>query len=421
MTLPILIAIAAQALDLNDVSVLMPVADRPELLEVLPHLNQDNVYDWTETQRNTMLSRLSSHIEPIRDPIKDFVLTSIRLDPCSNRLALEKTDWRARCEAEFRLVWQKLEGGRLADSNIHTIYSLNRSDLENIVARLGQLHSNAGVDTRGMALAPHPVIAAEGKDSPYLKGILEIVETYARKENLRELAHMVANTERNWTLGHIAVDQGEAKFMPIPTMGKDEIDIVNVNETINTPEGSSLTVHTYGKIGNLKEKGLLADRPYSPDLNRELDFFPILNRVVEAFAVENPEVFTPKTINCSTCHVSEKLKAGHSYIAEVTNGQVWNGKFQKPVYAYPRNSRGLATRTAEQGKFLPLAGYAPYGYQNSKWNMDAPFARPRQRSIQMFSFNSDEEPVIATRVVNDSAITLDVIEILLSSKSDAGE
>lgn len=402
------------ALDMNDVSILMPLKEQPELLRTLPRLGETFVYDWTEEQRNTTLSQISPNIEPVTDKVEDFVLTSLRIDPCANRLLLKDEEWKAGCRAEFRLVWQKLDakGEDLVDSNIHTLYRLSPDGLKDVLTTLRKLHAEASVDTSGLALAPHPVIEKEGPDSPYLHGVLELVKKYAVKENLDEVANMVANTKRNWTFAHIGIEGTEPKFMAIPSMGKDGLDVVNLASEITTPEGLTLNVHTYGKIGNLISSGLLPSQDYSPELKRELEYFPILKNLVEGFAVENPQHFSPKTINCSTCHTAEKQKAGYDFIQELVGDKIWTNKFARPIYAYPKNAKGISDRPEGMGSFLPCEDYAVYGYHNSRWNLETPYARTNARSLQMFSYGDLRTPHIATRVVNDTADTLDLIEAL---------
>lgn len=399
-------------LDMNDVSILMPIKEQPELLSVLPKLSSKNVFDWTETQRNTILSEISPNIPPVQDKIEDFVLMSLRLDPCSNRILLEDSELKEKCYAELRLVWQKMEGESFIDSNVHTLYRLSPDALKDSLNTLRKLHGEASLDSKGMVLQPHPVIAKEGKESPYLLGVLSLVEKYAIKENLDEVANMVANTERNWTFAHIAVESGEPKFMPIPKMGKDELDVVNLAQEISTPEGSTLNVHSSGKIGSLISSGLLAAKEYGPELKRELEYFPILKNFVEGLAVQNPRHFSPKTINCSTCHTAEKQAAGYEFIHEVAGDQIWKSKFARPSYAYPKNSKGLSDRPEGAGEFLGVDAYAVYGYRNDRWNLEAPYAMNNARSLQMFSYGDRQVPHIATRVVNDTADTLDLIEIL---------
>lgn len=396
-------AAESKALGLNDVSIFMPINTNPELLPILPRLSdapnpmayiadfkddpyagQPFVYDWTTAERIKSLGLIEGRFTP--QDLSDFQLVSIRIDPCTNSLQISTPD---NCVRELRLVWQFLDSddsrkkhgsSALMDSNIHTLYTLTNDEFSDVLKTMRKLHQDASVDTIEMPLLPHPVIAKEGASSPYLKGVLGIVNRYARASKLTEIASFIGISSIEWRMAHIAVKDAQALPFAIPT----ELDFEGKASFRMTPTNdTSLNSDFGGGKGHA-----FAIPQMSRFFGREAALMPqrmpgtIEQKLTNMFAVENPTMHNPKNMDCVSCHIANKqvtwLEAGARYL----------------------------------DKEMPLLEtFAKYRYSSAKWNLEAQFPITAN-SLQVFSFDRGvlSNPVIAPRVINDSAETLDFIE-----------
>lgn len=408
-------------LGLNDVAILMPLNSLPELRKSLPKLldkaspelygitndpyaGQNFVPDWFEEQSTSERINNPSPKMPIvsrKDPKTDtfaslsneYTLVSLRLDPCTNNLQVAS---EAECVRELRLVWQildedSIEGESLSqrrDGNVHTLYTLTRDEFKSIAKSLQALHKNASVDTTDLPLLPHPVIAKEGLESPYLKGVLAIVNTYARSSKLNEIAVMRIDANADsWTFMHIAVENGEKKDLAIPgskTFSNEANFVDNVSEigggssTMGT--GSESLTHEF-----VMPSLFMGGRGSRPPSQEEVAA-QMIQKLNSRNMVENPTKHNPKNMDCVSCHITDK---------------------QDRDYELAKN-RGLLPEN-----FPALETFTEHRY-TSKWNLERKFPNIQglTTSVQNFSFLGGRvhSPIIVQRVINDAAETLSFME-----------
>lgn len=390
-------------LGLNDVSIFMPIHTNPDILPLLPRLSdapnpgayiadfkddpyegQPFVYAWTEEERIKSHGLLPGRFTP--QDIHDFRLVSIRIDPCTNGLQATQPE---DCVRELRLVWQlldteenrnKLGSSAVLDSNIHTLYTLSREEFSDVLKTMRSLHEEASIDTIAMPLLPHPVIAKEGVSSNYLKGVLGLVNRYARASKLTEVASFIGISSIEWRMAHIAVKDGQAAPFPIPTQvdfdAKPSLRMTSTNDTsLNSDFGGGGTGHAF-PIPQMS-------RFFGPEAAKMPERMPktIEQKVTNMFAIENPTMHNPKNMDCVSCHIASKqmswLEDGERYLGT---------------------------------KMPALETFAKFRYTSSRWNLEAQFPIA-ENSLQIFSFDRGvlTRPVIAPRVINDSAETLDFI------------
>jgi hypothetical protein len=123
-----------------------------------------------------------------------------RLDPCANRLTNQP------CQAEVRLVLQPLtvdgEATSAADAAIHAIYGVDAGEFARFLASMRALGDGAPELARGHGLGVHPVMAREGLDGAYARGLRALLLSAVGEGRLRRLTFMQLSGRANvWIFG----------------------------------------------------------------------------------------------------------------------------------------------------------------------------------------------------------------------------
>jgi hypothetical protein len=393
----------SSVLDLNDVSILMPTYLVPGLREILPKINDkpdpkrfapgmdfaaedgegfvhkglsQQVLDLHKESRDTLIKA---------SEVDHFRLVAIRIDPCANDIQTLGND--LQCARVLRIVWQRpvlsfdgkpQQDSPTDDSNLHTIYRLSDSEFKNILSTLKQLHQSASVNTRGMPLAPHPVIAKEGVNSPYLKGVLGIIHRYVRASKLIGIADMLSfggtgKSRSGWSMVQAAVAEKRLIKKPVPALQFDEA-LFGVQETgpvfienfFAPPRGSEMSesnTTTFPPPFHIAE----AERDFDAEA-RKL-------RLKNAYALDNPLLHNALNINCGGCHRTFNAVADKDELEK-------NGNAQLPLEAYSKQP----------------------------WNMTNISDRDTgNRVLQMFSYTTFDKVRISQRTINESANVLNYL------------
>lgn len=402
---------AKVALSLNDVSILVPLHLVQDFRDQLPRLTGKGegeafAPDWlgreiasiqTEELQNRQKQRPSDppgDVVKIPDDFSDFRFVALRLDPCANiRTAKSSPE---TCLPQLRLIWQRLvdQGprdtgsttnpgpfSRAKDSAVHTVYQLSKAELQTIVSLLRDLHKNASLDTKGMPLQPHPVLAKEGVSSPYFKGVLSIVGRFARASQLTHLSHFSAvNSGNVWQMTLFEVKGGKAERLDIPSVQprKDE-GTMQVQTLRRDPNDRTLIVtpKTSSPFVLSETIDLRADPGVKAAQEETLD-----RRIIENIAaIENPTLHDATNIDCASCH-----RALGTYAFARDREMKKRGKLEDAKQGYKSKTQNISF--AVEPYMLDFTG---------------PWA------LHMFSYFSDH-PRITPRVINESAEVLDFIE-----------
>ncbi|RYZ48412.1 MAG: hypothetical protein EOP07_25805, partial [Proteobacteria bacterium] len=158
-----------------------------------------------------------------------YRLASIRIDPCADAIAIRAADLGPEsCRGELRLVWQAVQKnarGTFAflDNNIHAIYSLTQKEMHSIVQTMRALNSSV-IDPHGEALRAQPDIVREGIKGPYYRAIDALVQQYAHASRLTHLAFVAqTNAGGHWTFLKFALTGKKAKALPIAESGSEHL------------------------------------------------------------------------------------------------------------------------------------------------------------------------------------------------------
>ncbi len=398
-------------LSLNDVSVLMPYIEVPELLAeapsidgkapgsnesyipkgVLAELDRRMIEDSKERNRQ-LDAHASDHDFFLTTASNEefetkffqtfgtFDLASIRFDPCANAIPM-KTNGGA-CKPQLRIVWQILntrdDHGKLQlaefDANIHTIYTLSQAEWQELLKGLVALHQAAGFDYTSEPLGPHPVIKKEGVGSPFLKGLMTLVGRYARASKLTQVAAL-ANTapmfEGHWPMQAFEVKNGTIVdgFVPL------------TQYKIQRISGAQGTLGFPSPLVSITDQYLIPRDAPEKTLQERYD---------ATRRVENPRMHDVSNTDCGSCHMTRESQRGLD--------------FEKEMAAGGGNGAG-GTVTALTGPFTEPRDL----YKSQKWNLArSPEFNEDNTSLQMFSFFNSHYAV-SQRTINESAEVLDMI------------
>lgn len=399
---------AHRVLGLNDVAILLPYNEHPDLFTTAPEINdkpsiasdgQSFVPSWIlrkigETNSEDFNMRtnelfnfeLDSSLSPeelseyknllptevrtggdegifVGSKLKyAYRLASIRFDPCADDLAVTTAKLGIdHCRGEIRLVWQAVQKdarGKFAfvDNNIHAIYSVASQEFPSIVNRLRSLNTSLP-DPHGEALTAQPDIVREGIKGQYYRGINALVQEYAHASHLTNLA-FVAQTAAggHWTFLKFAVKGKKAKALFVPDSGSEHLHEKSVQR---------LTLSSFSGLGTPSPIGSHGDNIY--------EAVDAKDRFEKAARLENPRLHDVSDLDCASCHTIDHQRK----ILEEEN---------------------------------PNLSVARDAYRSTHWNLEVLHPIPNFVSLQIFSYFPPTAVRIAPRAIHEAAETSDFIE-----------
>lgn len=415
-------------LGLNDVSVLFPYVEHPELFEITPKLNSKRDKDtWRFLSGDTLDAihralkddetlRINEgfayggvseqqHFEGrfIKDQIENFRLVSFRIDPCANlsKLSLTRLDVETNCHAEFRLVWQAMEprdgGIHARDVNLHLIYKLSQDRFKDLVASLRdikqRLDPEASISPVTSPLGANPLMLDKRTSEEAIASYLSIVKTFATVHTLKSIAAMgdsAPNFAGHWPMLMMDFKQGQWVARPLENValseqvktgrkpvfldnGKVEMVEVAVKESVKTVQRIN------GGMGDLMDPepfGLI-NLPFKDRFKLYRNEGDI--RLLEAYQDNleqraNPHLHSVSNLDCGSCHTIDQDK--ESLLASVEE---------------------LKENQPSQSTFKLF-----------DWNLEKVYPTPSRTSLQMFSMFLGRYSV-RQRVINESALVAERI------------
>lgn len=383
---------AAQSLQLNDVSILFPLAsseaefhdgyltaDAPgEHGPLLPSA----LYDAVGHIAGSTITASSGGPTPDgaggEAAYADLRVVAVRVDPCFAALAPDPHG--GGCTNQLRVIFQPLmttDGKAKAfDSALHVFYSLSREEVIAFAQAMAALRiAHASPGERLGALAPHPLMIREGLTGPTAMGARALVTEYATSDRITRIAKMsLINSQFTWTFNGFEVSAvNPPRIAPMAMASL-------------APETSSQTFFR-GFTDALKGQ-------FSPPTESKDDLTPLANADTAttldasqrsaAFGallrIENPARHSPNTIDCASCHVATAVQ---KLVAE-------------PVYAL--YAAGNSNAYASDGKsVLPS-------------EMTATVPPDNVLSVHAFSYATAAS--ISQRTVNETAAVVEYLNAL---------
>ena len=415
-------------LGLNDVSVLFPYVEHPELFEITPKLNSKPDNDaWGFLPANTIdaihralkndeILRTNEgfayggvsdqpHVEQqfIKNQLEDFRVVSFRIDSCANltKLSLTKLDVETNCHAEFRLVWQAMEprDGRIhaRDVNLHLIYELSQNRFKELVASLRdikqRLDPEASISPTTSPLGANPLMVDKRTSDEAIASYLSIIKTFATVDTLKSIAAMgdsAPNFAGHWPMLMMDIKQGQWVARPLENValseqvktgrkpifldnGKVEMVEVAVKESVKTVQRIN------GGMGDLMnpEPFGLVNLPFKDrfKLYRNEGDISLLEAYQDNLEQRaDPHMHSVSTLDCGSCHTIDQDKQS----------------LLESVEELKENQELQST------------------FRLSNWNLEKVYPTPSRTSLQMFSMFLGRYSV-RQRVINESALVAERI------------
>jgi len=243
----------------------------------------------------------------------DLRLVSFRLDPCFARIGAIVDP--SACEPQLRLVFQTLtfqDGTATANDNaVHAFYRLDAGQFEAALGKIIRIReANGGTAALG-PLAPHPIMAQQGLEGDMAAQLRATVLEYAGSTTLIRFTLFrsaglnapspagAAGEARFWNFHGFDVATDVATPIAIPTLAGGAVN-VNLPSTATEPLYASFQPETVAP----DDIQVLANYPLAlaagaADRQRAYD---------AALRIENPNVHSPNTIDCASCHMSQAAR-----------------------------------------------------------------------------------------------------------------
>lgn len=214
-------------------------------------------------------------------------VVAMRIDPCFP--GADKTS----CRTQVRFVMQSKTSTGFADSALHVFYDLPTTDFDTLVTDLVKLDEAASVKTTG-PLRVHPVLAAEGLDGAFAKGLKTAV--FAR-------------------IGAARLTRVTAMRLKL-SGGSWEFHGFDFHDGKPSPIGIAGTTKSSQEIGNFSTNGFSAvvtpKLPTDADLSLFWDFQKALaaDKTLQqkafgaALTIENPKLRSVEEEGCVACHTA---------------------------------------------------------------------------------------------------------------------
>jgi hypothetical protein len=228
-------------------------------------------------------------------------VVSFRLDPCFAALGAIDHD---ACDNQLRVVLQTFElksGVPLAaDNAVHAFYRLTRAELTEAVRTLIDLRLDHG-DERLGPLAPHPLAGEPGVE----RSIQELVAKVAGAENLTRVTLFTqSGLGTAWNFSGFDFDADGARRMTLAQVA-DGTEVVAffrgftpgslTGNPAFTPPTTAAPADDMQLLGNTG----VAKQATPSERQRAFDAL---------VRIENPDLHTPDTIDCASCHAAEPVR-----------------------------------------------------------------------------------------------------------------
>lgn len=290
-------------LDLNDVSILLPLPD---------------LQNWNQLWNGETLGSKGrllplTHLKEVPDLISqknnvalypDIKVLGMRVDPC-----FHEGPAPVKCHAQVRLIWQplKLEQNITStfDASLHSFYEISDVELKSLLTELANLKKTKTSQNDFLPLGVNPFIKQEGLSGSYHQALRTIVLKYIGEANLTRVTFMqLFGNEKVWFFGGLDFKSGQETSMLIPRIAKTFQAFSN-GVSLDRPFWFTGGIRPEPSADEKENLQILVkdSRVLGPQHEDE-----IKAAVKAAFRFENPDFHNPGTLDCVSCHVAQPAK-----------------------------------------------------------------------------------------------------------------
>jgi hypothetical protein len=293
-------------LDLNDVSVLLPLPDLQHWDQLPSGLTAAQFGDLLPLSYFSQVPQILAMVSN-KDIYPALKVIGVRIDPC-----FHEGVGPTLCQSQIRLVWQPLaktsDVTSTFDASLHSFYSLSKDEFKELAGSLIKLKLERTNSNEILPLGVNPFIEKEGLQGDYAQKFFKIIYKYIGEEKLNRITFMKLFMNGNiWEFGGFDITHSNSQ-----TFEMKPLQIPNINSTsqLFTNKATPKPFWFKGGIDPAPQTEdnlnfLVTDsRLISPQQN-ETD---IKNAVRSAYKFENPALHNPGTADCVSCHIAQAAK-----------------------------------------------------------------------------------------------------------------
>lgn len=300
-------------LDVNDVSILLPLPASGAALTDLPSLGM-------MTARGPLLSaaaftKLVSLIHPEQDAAlkglryEDWHIVAVRVDPC------EMVAPGMACSAQLRLVAQSFDhtqqtSSPVTDDNaIHLVFTIPDDQAPAMLRDLVKLKTSSTVNTNGKPLGIHPTLRKQGLKGAFATDLEQLVATYAGLATAQNVTVMYTLNAGEWRFAAGAVVDGTVQQVPVPCSTTPTISMKGTTGVIgnfmDAVAPAATCADNVNQIIDSNEKGggIKAGSFYKLPADVQAHDVDLALRVL------NPHLNRVGTTDCVSCHTAARALA----------------------------------------------------------------------------------------------------------------
>ena len=280
------------------------------------------------------------------------------------------------CQKQIRMVWQPVleKDGVITtvDAAFHSFYVLTDEEFTSLLQDLKswkKKYQKRESFAASEALDIHPYWKHDKDESHALLDFNTLITKYAGEKNLTRVTVMVLRRMNDvWGFLGAEVKEGKLEVGAIPRLdGKTSQMFFNSLRDINQYVGAMMNPSPLKPEANLNT---FINKATNSEVFTEQE---LVGNLQSAFAIENPNLFNPESMDCVNCHIAQSSREW--LVAKITS-----------------------TTTIDQNLF------SAFKYMNASYNLE-------NKSTQVFNTHQlrgvgyfGQNLAISQRVINESAV-----------------
>ncbi|MES2801289.1 MAG: hypothetical protein V4654_02255 [Bdellovibrionota bacterium] len=263
------------------------------------------------------------------------------------------------CQKQVRMIWQPLKntssGVTTIDAAFHSFYVLSEEEFINLTTDLKAWKKKfqaIETDNAKVALDIHPLWKKDLDASPSLKEFNTLITKYSGEKNLSRVTVMVLR-RMNDVWGFLGAEVVAGKLVPgaIPRLdGKTSQMFFNQLNNSKGYTGAGIAQPPATQNANLG--GFITQATTSGTFTEA----EVITNLQSAYAIENPKLFNPESMDCVNCHVAQ---AAREYLTEKLSATVDQNLFS--AFKYTNKHYNLENKSTQVFNTHQLRGVGYFG------------------------------------------------------------
>lgn len=263
------------------------------------------------------------------------------------------------CQKQIRMIWQPLKatstGVTTIDAAFHSFYVLTDEEFSKLTSDLKawkKKFQTVEIDNAKAALDIHPFWKKDLDASPSLLEFNTLMSKYAGEKNLSRVTVMVLRRMNDvWGFLGAEVVDGKLVTGAIPRLdGKTSQMFFNQLNNVKGYTGAGIAQPPVLPDSNL---GGFVQQATTSGAFTEAEAIANLQ---SAYAIENPNLFNPESMDCVNCHIAQ---AAREYLSEKLPATVDQNLFS--AYKFTNANYNLENKSTQVFNTTQLRGVGYFG------------------------------------------------------------